>query len=102
MRYAVMPDDNHGLPGAVRGWPPVGYPLTQVHGFVVPPGSDLRIIVGMATRRLGVSRIDAFDVTYSVFGHRYTATFRQGMRLRSTPNCAACQAATQLAGRIGA
>jgi hypothetical protein len=101
VRYAVMPDENHMLPGAARGWPPAGYPLTQVHGFVVPPGSGLRLIVGIATRRLGTFRIDAFDVTYRVFGHQYTATFRQGIQLRSTPDCSVCRAGTQLAGRIG-
>jgi hypothetical protein len=101
VRYAVIPDENHVLPGFDSGWPPAGYPLTQVHGFVVAPGSDLRIIVGMATRRLGVSRIDAFDVIYSVFGQRYTATFRQGIQLRSTPDCSACRVRNQLAGRLG-
>jgi hypothetical protein len=100
LRYAVMPDDNHMLPGSARGWPPAGYPLTQVHGFVVRPGRELRLIVGIATRRLGTYRIDAFDVTYRVFGHQYTATFRQGIQLHSTPDCSLCRVKTQLAGRI--
>jgi hypothetical protein len=100
VRYAVMPDEHHILPGSARGWPPAGYPLTQVHGFVVRPGSELRLIVGIATLRLGTYRIDAFDVTYRVFGHQYTATFRQGIGLRSTPDCSTCRGGTQLAGRI--
>ena len=100
LRYAVLASTNHGLPGAVRGWPPAKYPLTSLRGFVVQPGDELNLIVGATSRHTGAWLIDAFDVTYQVAGRVYTTTFLQGIRVRSSPTCPACRSRTQLKGKL--
>jgi hypothetical protein len=101
LRYAVLTDTPRGLPGAIRGWPPLRYQLAGLHGHIVQPGNELWLAVGATSRRIGSWRIDAFDVTYAVAGYQYTTTFRQGITLRTTPTCPSyCRSDHQLDGRI--
>jgi hypothetical protein len=66
LRYAVLTDTPQGVPGAIRGWPPLRYQLAGLHGHIVQLGNELRLAVGATSRRIGSWRIDAFDVTYAV------------------------------------
>jgi hypothetical protein len=101
LRYAVLTDTPQGLPGAIRGWPPLRYQLAGLHGHLVQPGNDLRLAVGATSRHIGSWRIDAFDVTYAVAGYQYITTFRQGITLRTTRTCPSyCRSDHQLDGRI--
>ena len=46
LRYAVLTDTPRGLPGAIRGWPPLRYHLADLQGHLVQPGNELRLAVG--------------------------------------------------------
>jgi len=100
LRYAVLTDTPRGIPGAIRGWPPLRYHLAPLHGHLVQPGNDLRLVVGATSHHIGSWRIGAFDVTYAVSGYVYTTTFRQGIELRTTQTCPFCRSDHQLDGRI--
>ena len=100
LRYAVLTDARGVLPGAIRGWPPPTYRLARLAGHIVQPGNDLRLAVGATSRHLGSWRIDAFNVTYAVGGYLYTATFRQGIDVRTVRTCPFCRPDHQLDGRL--
>jgi hypothetical protein len=98
LRYGVLTDDRGGLPGAVRGWPPVPYPIAPLRGFVVRPGHAVRIAVGGAALGVGTYRIDRFTVYYHIGARRYATTLSEGLVLRSRQICAACRGGHQLDG----
>jgi hypothetical protein len=100
LRYAALPDEHVGLPGAIRGWPPEKYPLAPLRGYVVQPGHALHLAVGGASTTVGTYRVDAFTVRYHVGNEAFVATFKQGLEVRSTTHCQVCREPGQLAGRI--
>lgn len=90
LRYAVLAP-GQGSPGAARGWPPAGYRLLPLHGYMVKPGDTGQIVVGIASDKLGKQRIDRFSVRYHVGGSQYTATFNQGIYADVIPTCSYCR-----------
>jgi hypothetical protein len=63
--------------GAMPSYPPAGFDLHPVAGFVVRPGQALALVVGLRPLQAGCFEIPGFTLRYHVGGRSYAAHYRQ-------------------------
>jgi hypothetical protein len=87
-------------PGFLRGWPSVTRSfLRPVRGYVVAPGHELVIVVGIASRTRGRWTVPAFTGRYHIGPRAYAATYDHGLDVR-VGRCNVCASAAGLVGRL--
>jgi hypothetical protein len=63
--------------GGMPSYPPPGFDLHPVAGFVVRPGQALALVVGLRPLHTGCFEIPGFTLRYHVGGRSYAAHYRQ-------------------------
>ena len=73
-------EENGGLLGNGRLWPPKDYRLHPIEGYEVPPGYDTgQVVFAFRALRAGRFRIDRVHIEYEVGGRRFETVTEQAL-----------------------
>jgi len=76
--------------GSARSFPPAGFMVHRVAGWVVEPGSGVNFVVGLEPTRDGTFTIPGFTVRYHAGWHRYVVRLGQAVRVCAPMRTPAC------------